>query len=286
MTKLFILSLLFSAPVFAFSNYSKVKNKIHKLVKRHGHLEAFNLGKNDQNQNIQGVLYKGSGLSKVKHLVVGTHHGNETLAADLAVKFIEHLGKKGSTFLNNVDIYIIPVLNIGGYNKENREELDSLGRSHDPNRDYPDPCIQKSDYKLRSTQHLANFVLAKDIVGAVTIHGYYGSLTYPWGIYTDNYRTLDHDIFEAKARVAVARNSYTIGTHADILYPAGGAFEDWVYFKHGIWSLLVELEDRPKWESDLSMLVSSIKSFPKKRSKDHRHLGNCTNNKDFGISRP
>lgn len=286
MKNLIILSLLFSVNSFASSSYDKVETKINRLVKKHSHLEVFNLGKNDQGKEIRGVLFKGSGTKNVKHLVVGTHHGNEVLSADLAVKFIEHLGKKGPSIFKDKDIYVLPVLNIGGYNIQNREEKDFRGRSHDPNRDYPDPCVNKKDFRLKSTSRLATFVRSTDIVGAITIHGYYGSLTYPWGIYSDNFRTLDHDLFEEKASKAVVHNSYEIGTHADVLYPAGGAFEDWAYYELGIWSLLVELENAPKFEDDVSMLVTSINSFPTARSSDHRHLGRCTRTKDYGISRP
>lgn len=284
--KYLILFFFISTPVFSSSNYDKVMSTVTKLTNKNSHLDKFTLGKNDQGKQIFGVLYKGSSRVKTNHLVVSTHHGNEVLSADLAVEFLEFLAKSGSDKFKDKNIFIIPVLNIGGYNIENREEIDANGISHDPNRDYPDPCIQKKNFKLKSTAHLSRLVKENDIVGAITIHGYYGSLTYPWGIYTDQYETLDHEIFNSKAALAVKDNSYVVGTHADILYPAGGAFEDWAYFELGVWSLLVELENSPKFEDDISMLVSSINSFPKTRSSDHRHLGRCTQFKDFGISRP
>lgn len=284
--KYLLLFILLSTSAFATSNYQKVQRQIHKISNSYSHLESFVLGKNDQGKDILGVLYKGNANKKSNHIVVSTHHGNEVLSTELAVKFLKHVGQGGPGLFSNKNIYIIPVLNIGGYNIENREEKDSRGISHDPNRDYPDPCIKKKNFKLKSTTSLATLVRSNDIVGAITIHGYYGSLTYPWGIYTDNFETLDHDIFQQKAQMAVEQNGYTVGTHADILYPAGGAFEDWAYYELGVWSLLVELENAPKYQDDIDMLVKTIKSFPTKRSSDHRHLGRCTQRKDYGISRP
>lgn len=283
---LILLSALFVLEVSASSNYDSLHNKIAKIVSKTESLTKFTLGKNDEGSDLYGYSYTSKGRdTKVNHLVVAVHHGNEVLSADLAFEFIKSLSlKKGQAFKGK-RIFIIPVLNKSGFNKKVREEV-ANGISHDPNRDYPDPCINKEDFKLKSTSLLADFVKEKNIVGAITIHGYYGSLTYPWGIYTDDYRSLDHDLFELKAKKAVSHNSYEIGTHADILYPAGGAFEDWAYFKFGIWSLLVELENTPNLKNDVKMLYSSIESFPKTRSSDHRHLGNCSQHKDLGISRP
>ena len=284
-TVLFI-SLLASSTLFASSNYDMVLSKTSKIARKYKHLKSFVLGSSDAGKRIKGIIYQGSGKVKSNHLVVAAHHGNETLSSELAVKFIESIGKSGSELFKNKNIYIIPVLNITGFNADEREEKDVNGVSHDPNRDYPDPCIVKKNFNLKSTELLANFVKDNDVVGAITIHGYYGSLTYPWGIYTDNYETLDSLVFTKKAESAVKDNQYIIGTHADILYPAGGAFEDWAYYELGVWSLLVELENSPNYTDDISMLISSINSFPSKRSTDHRHLGSCTERKGLGISRP
>ncbi len=282
---LIILSLFFALDAFAIDHFEGLHKKITKVIKGSNSLKKFTLGKNDEGSDLYGYVYDSQGSGeKVNHLVVAAHHGNEILSADLAYEFIKSLATKKNSFKGS-RIYIIPVLNKSGYNKKEREEV-AAGVSHDPNRDYPDPCVNKKDFKLKSTSLLARFVEEKKIVGAITIHGYYGSLTYPWGIYTDNYRSLDHDIFELKAQKAVSYNSYTTGTHADILYPAGGAFEDWAYFEHGVWSLLVELENNPNLDDDVKMLYSSIESFPNTRSRDHRHLGNCSQFKDLGISRP
>ncbi|MCO4753301.1 MAG: hypothetical protein KC478_02410 [Bacteriovoracaceae bacterium] len=288
MKNLLFLSLLLSLNSYAASNYSKAQERIGRAVKGSSFLEEFILGLNDQGQKIKGVKFigKGEDKDKVSHLVVAAHHGNETKSVELALQFIDYLRTTNGKDFNNIDLYVIPVLNIGGYDREDRHERDSKNKSHDPNRDYPDPCIVKKNFKLKSTELLASFVRARNITGAITVHGYYGSLTYPWGIYTDNYETLDHKVFEKKAKDAVLENNYIVGTHADILYPAGGAFEDWAYFELGVWSLLVELEDTPKYADDIKMLVSSIQSFPSKRSRDHRHTGSCERRKDAGISRP
>ena len=65
--------------------------------------------------------------------------------------------------------FIVPVLNVTGFNASRREESSRSGGTMDPNRDYPDPCTTDQPFRLASTKRLAEFVAAEDIVAAVAL---------------------------------------------------------------------------------------------------------------------
>lgn len=114
-------------------------------------VHLIDIGRNDQSTPIFGLRIEGpskvSAATKAKHLVVATHHGNEQLSAEVAMSFARqlistlqnpaaprHVGLTTSVF------FVIPVLNISGYNAGRREERAQTGTFLGPNRDYPIPA--------------------------------------------------------------------------------------------------------------------------------------------------
>ncbi|MBI1861983.1 MAG: hypothetical protein HYR96_13795 [Deltaproteobacteria bacterium] len=77
--------------------------------------------------------------------------------------------------------------------------------------------------------------------GSITLHGYASSMTYPWGVALDDPHTLDDNAYTAVTSKAAEKNGYRYGTMAKVVYPARGTYEDFVYWKYGMWSLLIEL---------------------------------------------
>lgn len=276
----------------AATPYENIVAKMDNLQSQNPDLiSRFVLGTNDQGQTIYGWQfesettaspYKGPVREKSKMLLVGVHHGNEQLSADAVVQFARDLvgemtnpaAPNHGNIANRI-FYVIPVLNIGGYNAGRREEYTTAGRSLDPNRDYPDPCYDGPTFRLQSTKNLANFMRAEGIVGAITVHGYIGTFTYPWGIFTDNTRTKDHDWFAKASKLAVAHNGYQTGTHADAIYPTAGAFEDWAYFEIGAWTMLLELRQNANLVKDSKAMMTFYAQIPHERSFNNAHLGNC-----------
>jgi carboxypeptidase T len=290
-------SFCFFAQVANAAPYDDSVARLDRLVDAHPELVTpMDIGTNDQGVLIRGVRIEGSearGMTKPKHLVVGTHHGNEQLSAEVAHSFAERLvaalEDPNAPFhaeLSKSVYYVIPVLNVSGFNAGRREESSRTGRTMDPNRDYPDPCTTDQPYQLASTGHLADFVGREEIVAAVTIHGYIGTFTYPWGIFTTNTHTPDHTAFQAMSREVVAVNRYSTGTHADAIYPTAGAFEDWAYFEHGVWVMLLEIANRPNVARDADSLLKYFAVAPETRSTQHTHVGRCTNVPLTIIARP
>lgn len=292
---LVIFFILLCSNIYA-TEYDKVINQLNKLKTDYpDYVNIFDIGNNDQNQPIIGIKIEHPVIelnNKASYLVVGVHHGNERLSANLALEFAKKLVTEflstTSDYPNLINrrFYIIPVLNISGYNNNRRYELNAKGYYIDPNRDYPDVCVQEPYFQLKSTQNIIKFIEQNDIIGAVSIHGYIGTFTYPWGIYTTNTKTLDDELFKHISYEATKFNNYRIGTHADVIYPAAGTFEDWIYYAYGIWANLVELQRNPDLTADSKMLLTYFNLLPQERSHNHNHLGTCTKTRGPIKARP
>lgn len=286
---------------FAFSaKYDTIVKKINELAEQYPQfLQIIDIGKNDQGNTIYGwklenLMYNEANKTKVNHLLVGVHHGNEGTTADLCILFVEKMIKRfqdsnsnNYKSLSDSIYYIIPVLNISGYNQNSRSEKSSTGRYLDPNRDYPDVCADNKHFQLASIRNLVSFIDKFKFVGAITAHGYIGTFTYPWGIYTSNSKTQDDEFYKYMGKESVKENGYRTGTHTDVIYPASGAFEDWAYATHGIWCMLMELRRSANLDKDCECMIKFFALVPDKRSKKHQHTGNCTRTRDDnGKSRP
>ncbi len=261
--KLSILSLI-SVQLFAVptGRYKSVVDRLNQLQAAHpGFSQTFSIGKNDDGEDIIAIRISTTPAqvdpSKVGHLVVSTHHGNELAAPEFTLEFVKNILNRYESKnlyrgeLSETEWTIIPVLNISGYNAGSRYE-----KGKDPNRDYPGPCISATGGKLGSIRTLMNFVTTRTFSGSLTVHGYAGALTYPWGVSVGNTHTKDHNLFDQITRKSAEQNGYRHGTSTDIVYPCDGAFEDYVYWKHGMWSLLLELKDGSK--NDIAKTVKAI----------------------------
>jgi len=263
------------------SNYEKVTDTLQQIAQQNpSNARVISIGVNDQGVPIQG-LQIGSG--QLATLVVGTHHGNEYGSTAVALGVADSLAKAP---IAGQTVYVIPVLNISGYNRNSRYET-SLSGSVDPNRDYTGPCKFSTSYYLKSTKALADFIDAKNIVTSATLHTYYPAVAYPWGISTHDLSTAHDAQYIALARAATQESNYRVGNSTEVLYAADGAFEDYAYWKHGIWSLLFELgfshgpspaAIKTMVEVNTPGLRRFLESAPKQRASDHQFTGRCDHN--------
>ena len=279
-----IVLFIFSINSFAADRYQTILSRMDTLHNKYPTTtEIFSIGTNDDGVEIKAMRISTSPTQvdpkKIGHIVVATHHGNEVGAAEFTMKFIEDLltrydsdeiykGKLGET-----EWSMIPVLNISGYNAANRYEHGS-----DPNRDYPGPCISGNGGSLKSIRTLMDFMKQRIYVGSLTVHGYVGSLTYPWGVSTSNTHSEDHNAFEKITAKAAQFNGYTVGTSTDIVYACDGAYEDYAYWKFGMWSLLLELkngnsEDIRTTSAAIAAYYDQLDASP---STHHALNGQCT----------
>jgi carboxypeptidase T len=286
-SKIWVLGFVLSA--VAVSNpptgrYKDIVDKMNLLQAQYAKFsETFSIGVNDDGVEIFALRVsltpKLVDPKKVGHIVVSTHHGNELAAPIFTMHFTQKLLER----YNSDDIFrgslaetewtIIPVLNISGYNAANRNE-----KGYDPNRDYPGPCISSPGGKLKSIRTLMDHMKTRSYTGSLTVHGYVGALTYPWGMSTSNTHTNDHNAFESITAKAASYNGYRYGTSTDVVYPCEGAYEDYAYWKHGMWSLLLELRNGS--DQDIRDTAQAIASYfdqlESSPSTKNQMTGSCT----------
>ena len=260
-----------AAPAQSYSEVKAFINRVH--AQNPSRTTLFDIGMSDSGEVIQGIKI---GNGTVKNLVVGTHHGNEYGATEVALGFAESIAKNP---IAGQTVFVIPVLNITGYNHRDRYEL-----SHDPNRDYPGPCGTEGPFKLKSTKALADFVAREKIVASATLHTYYPAVVYPWGFATHDLKTPYQDLFIQMTKDATQESGYQVGNSSEVIYPAGGTFEDYAFWHEGIWSILFELGNtHSPNDTDVDTMVAvnvpgirrMLANAPKVRATDHAFNGTC-----------
>ncbi len=251
------IGLLCALSFFAISNaeanskkYSDVQKFMRGVVAAHpGSAKLITIGNSDtQNLPIEGLQI---GNGSVHNMVVATHHGNEYGSTEVAMAFAESIAANP---INGQTVFVIPVLNISGFNSNSRNETLG-GKTLDANRDYPNPCGTMGPFKLKSTAALAKFLEDQNIITSATLHTFSPAVTYPWGMSTKDLKTPYESIFKGLVQAAASESHYATGNTTDLIYSANGTFEDYAFLKHGSWSILFELgSSHSPSESDLETL--------------------------------
>jgi len=277
-----LLSLVLSGSAFAVDpftrKYSDIQSDLKDLAAKYPQsVELIQLGTNDTGDAIQGIK---AGNGPVHTLVVGTHHGNEYGATEVAIAFAHSVAEAP---IVSQTVYVIPVLNVSGYNLREREEL---GR--DPNRDYLGPCGTSGPFALRSTKALADLIDRENIISSATLHTFSPLVLYPWGFSTHDTKTEYDDQYIELAKAATVESGYPVGNSAVALYPADGCYEDYAMWKFGIWSLLFEMGDThsPSQSAVDELIrgnVPGLRRFlaqaPTTRAEKHAFTGKCETSK-------
>lgn len=260
------------------SNYEKVTATLAQINQANPTTtKIISIGVSDKGVPIQ-ALQIGNGA--VNSLIVATHHGNEYGSTAVALGVADSLAKNP---IEGQTVYLVPVLNIGGYNALNRYESGANG-SIDPNRDYPGPCVTGTSYNLKSTKALSDFLVEKNIQISATLHTFFPAVVYPWGISTQDLSTPYDAPYQDLVKAATQESGYQTGNNTQVLYPADGTFEDYTYWKHGIWSLLFELgfshtPDTTAVKNMVDANVPGLRRFltnsPKARVAVHNFAGKC-----------
>lgn len=278
-TALSLAAMVARADVSTSRNYNDVKKFMQDLAEHYpGVVTPIIIGDSDSGDKIEGVKI---GTGAVHNLLVATHHGNEYGSTELALAFAEAVAKNP---IANQTMYVIPVLNIDGFNNRNRYEHDASGRSDDPNRDYSGPCGTEGPFHLKSTAALANLIDRENIIVSSTLHTYWPAVVYPWGISTEDLDTPYTPDYVKLVQTATQVSHYTYGNNTQLIYPADGAFEDYAYWKHGIWSLLFEVGNSHTPDNadlkdivngNVPGLINMYTSAPTTRAPKHDFTGKC-----------
>ena len=166
--KLVWVALLFSTS-FAFSaepsgRYKAIYDQMKAIeAASPGLAKVFSIGTNDDGVDLYALRISTApqqmDKSKIGQVLVATHHGNEGGSTLLAVEFMKDVVQRYKSEelwrgnLNQTEWTVLPVLNVSGYNANDRYE-----HGEDPNRDYPGPCHLKGHSKLKSIRTLMSFL--------------------------------------------------------------------------------------------------------------------------------
>jgi predicted deacylase len=193
-----------AAPITLDHDYHEVQAYVAQLAQTYPqNASLIEIGVGDNGESIVGLKI---GNGAVHNLIVGTHHGNEYGSTEVALGAALDLAKSP---IAGETIYVIPVLNITGYDANRREE--ALGSDLlDANRDYPGPCATSGPFRLKSTKALADFIAQENIVASATLHTYGPQVLYPWGISTADTKTAYDTQFMSLAQTAAATSGYAI----------------------------------------------------------------------------
>jgi len=263
----------------AAKKYADIKNALHELVRTHPDTaRSVVIGPSDSGDVIEGVIV---GNGSVHNLVVATHHGNEYGSTEVAMAFAASLAEHP---IADQSVYVVPVLNISGYNAKLREERDARGVSRDPNRDYPGPCGTEGPHHLKSTTSLAKFIDQENIISTATLHTYYPAVVYPWGLSTNDVSTPYDDLFKTMGMNATEMSKYTVGNSAEVIYPADGCYEDYAFWKSGAWAMLFELgHSHHPTQADINEMIRTnvpglrkmFELAPRVKAEKHEFTGRC-----------
>lgn len=272
-----ILSLFLSISPSA-TNYEKVTTTLNQIQQANPTTSKIvSIGVSDRGVPIYALEI---GTGPVRSLIVATHHGNEYGSTAVALGVADNLAKNP---VEGHTTYVIPVLNIAGYNTGSRNES-GINGSFDPNRDYPGPCRAGKTFNLKSTKALADFLVEKNIQISATLHTYWPAVVYPWGISTSDLTTPHEAKYIELVKAATIESGYQIGNNTQVLYAADGTYEDYAYWKHGIWTILFELgfshnPDQSAIKNMVEVNVPGIRRYlsvaPKARVTNHAFTGAC-----------
>lgn len=277
---LLIPALLFSNYSHAalIRNYAEVKSTLQRIATQYAaNVALIDIGMSDNGEIIKGLKI---GSGPIKNLVVGTHHGNEYGSTEVAMATAESFAQ---TPVQGQTIYVIPVLNTRGFDSRSRYESNKNGM-HDPNRDYPGPCGTEGPFNLKSTAALAKFIDQENIISLATLHTFYPAVVYPWGLSSRDLDTPYKSTFQKLALDATVESKYETGNSTEVIYAADGTFEDYAFWKHGIWSMLFELgfshspseaAVRTMIETNVPGIRRMLENAPVTRAVDHEFRGTC-----------
>lgn len=130
-----------------FTKYDEMMPFLQKLVDSHKDIaEMTFIGKSQKGRDIPYIhINKKSGVNdKVKVWIQAGIHGNEPASSEGVLYLIEQLlnNSEYSNYLDQLEIGIIPMANIDGYNKQDRYAANGL----DLNRDQTKLMVQESVY--------------------------------------------------------------------------------------------------------------------------------------------
>jgi len=238
-------------------------------------------------------------------LITGLHHAREwatgEAALNIAEKLLESNDPELNKYLDDLDIYILPVVNPDGYEyslkqdrwwRKNRTKFEK-GIGVDLNRNYftpKDPTLYRQpndkpdstwdDYGASDSVYsdtyrgpygnseaeikaITKLVNSKQIDTVIDIHSYSNAILYPWG-HTTKPTQWDTIYKEVGQEMAKAVNNKYYVEQSVSMYPTTGSSEDYHHVE-GRFNYTLEIGNSfyPKSKKELDMLKSQVLAMTK-----------------------
>ncbi|XP_076171820.1 carboxypeptidase B [Ptiloglossa arizonensis] len=251
-----------------YPNNKEISEYLEYVTKTHGDVASLiNIGTSFEGRQMNVLRLSTGGKNKPAIFIDAGIHAREWIAPVTSLYIIDQMVMNQNRYLlNNVDWYILPVLNPDGYEfthvksanrlwrKTRSPNSGSSCRGVDGNRNYDmewmtigassSPCSETyagpKPFSERENQNLRDFILARkqQIKAYLTLHSYGQYILYPWGFTSkvpSNEPELKNLASNCANAIAKSRGTkYTFGTSANHLYPAAGGSDDWAMAKAGI----------------------------------------------------
>ncbi|XP_058797648.1 carboxypeptidase B-like [Phymastichus coffea] len=245
----------------AFPRYDEIKAYVENLTHEYGDfVSMFTIGQSYEGRDIVGAKFSAGPGDKPALLIDAGIHAREWIAPTTALYAIKQLAENSSThyLFDNIDIYIIPVLNPDGYEytqqspstrmwRKTRSKTTRSCTGVDANRNFglewmtvgasSNPCSDiyagTEAFSEPETAALRDFVLGlKSVKTYLTFHSYGQYLLHPWGFTSklpSNEPILRCVAEKAESELSKLRGThYEIGSSTNVLYAASGGSDDWV----------------------------------------------------------
>jgi murein tripeptide amidase MpaA len=297
------------APTF-IRDYNQIISKMIELEKKYpDKVKLEYLGKTFEGRDIV-VMRISKNINeeegkKKSILITGLHHAREwatgEAALNIAEKLLEANDPELNKYLDNLDIYILPVVNPDGYEyslkqdrwwRKNRTKFEK-GIGVDLNRNYftpKDPTLYRQpndkpdntwdDYGASDSVYsdtyrgpygnseaeikaITKLVNSKQIDTVIDIHSYANAILYPWGHTTKptQWNTIYKEVGQEMAKAV--NNKYYVEQSVS-MYPTTGSSEDYHHVE-GRFNYTLEIGNSfyPKSKEELDMLKSEVLAMTK-----------------------
>ncbi len=262
-----------------YKTFDEIVTKLNTFVTdRPDICSLIDIGDSIEGRDLWVLRISGPGTNKPAVLYNGCQHAREWISPMTNMWIADQLvygygiDPEITAMVNQVEIFIMPVVNPDGYiyswtterlwRKNRRDNLGSscdgvdLNRNWDANWSGPgassSPCdplyFGTAPFSEPETAALSSFIAANpQIVAFNDIHSYSQMILWPYG-YTYSL-CADHDTFEAVGNEMrdlifdVHSMSYEPGPVADTIYQVSGGSVDWAYDAQGVFAYSFELRD-------------------------------------------
>ncbi|XP_014207730.1 carboxypeptidase B-like [Copidosoma floridanum] len=245
----------------SFPRYDEIKRYLDGLWRTHrGTVTQFVLGKSFEGRDIVGVKISSSGTNKPAVFIDAGIHAREWIAPTTAIYAVRQLVENvtNSYLFDNVDIYVVPSLNVDGYEYTHKDKYTRLWRKTrsinpesrcvgtDGNRNFDyywatvgasnNPCAETyagpKPFSEPETVALRDFLLSiENLRVYLSFHSYGNYILYPWS-YTAELPENEPELrcVGKKAELALSKvrgTRFTVGSSMATLYASAGSSDDW-----------------------------------------------------------